>query len=153
MAYRGCGLAHDGFPAPSERGTYLKKYLDFLNSGVSDFISTTERKVVDHWLPAVLSLVDNHPEAEIHTLVESDLWIWAAGRLLCTTEKGRLASVPRATEEGDLICILYGGEVPYILRPRKDSEYMVVGECYMDGIMYGKGLTQGTLRERHFKLV
>lgn len=148
-----CGLTHDGFPAPAERGAYVKKYLDFLNNEVSDFISTTERKSADRWFSAALSLIDNHPEAEIHALVESDLWRWAAARLLCTTEKGRLASVPKTTQEGDLICILYGGDVPYILRPLTDDEYMVVGECYVDDIMHGKALTQGTMHERQFKLV
>jgi hypothetical protein len=74
-------------------------------------------------LPTFLALVQNHQDAEIHALIESDLGTWAQRRQLCTTRKERLASVPRTAKEGDLICILYGGEVPYILRPRIDGEY------------------------------
>jgi hypothetical protein len=42
---------------------------------------------------------------------------------------------------GDVVCILYGSSVPFVLRPveSKTGEklYKAVGQCYLDGWMYG----------------
>jgi hypothetical protein len=42
--------------------------------------------------------------------------------------------------EGDVICVLYGGTVPFMLRPKEKEMggYYVVGEAYVDGIMDGE---------------
>jgi hypothetical protein len=50
-----------------------------------------------------------------------------------------LAIVPRQTEIGDVVCILFGLSVPMILRenaPRGDGQqsFSVVGGCYVDGL-------------------
>jgi hypothetical protein len=46
------------------------------------------------------------------------------------------------TEEGDLVALLRGGNVPYVLRRCTDSEhkgsYYLVGECYVYGAMDGE---------------
>jgi hypothetical protein len=41
--------------------------------------------------------------------------------------------------EGDIVCVLLGGSVPYILRP-KDDYYILIGEAYVHGIMDGEVL-------------
>ncbi|KAE9371823.1 HET-domain-containing protein [Stipitochalara longipes BDJ] len=42
---------------------------------------------------------------------------------------------------GDVVCVLYGSSVPFVLRPvgSKTGEklYKAVGQCYLDGWMYG----------------
>lgn len=40
----------------------------------------------------------------------------------------------------DQICILFGGQTPFILRPRPDGCYTLVGECYMPGMMDGEAM-------------
>ena len=52
----------------------------------------------------------------------------------------RLGLAPRHTERGDVICILHGSNVPCILRPVHGREYRLVGQCYIDGIMYGEAI-------------
>jgi hypothetical protein len=47
--------------------------------------------------------------------------------------------------EGDLICLLLSGKVPFLLRPNGD-EYELVGECYVHGLMDGEGLIQAKRR-------
>ena len=43
---------------------------------------------------------------------------------------------------GDEGCILFGGDVPYILRPTaEDKEFQFVGDCYVHGIMDGEEIT------------
>ena len=45
--------------------------------------------------------------------------------------------------EGDEICVLFGGRVPFVLR-RMQDHYIFIGETYThdDNIMFGK-LTEG----------
>jgi hypothetical protein len=40
---------------------------------------------------------------------------------------------------GDIVCILFGAGVPFILRP-EDDHYLLVGECYVHGIMDGEAI-------------
>jgi hypothetical protein len=47
---------------------------------------------------------------------------------------------PEAAQAGDIICILFGGRIPYLLRPSSDDSYLLVGECYINGLMYGEAL-------------
>jgi hypothetical protein len=52
----------------------------------------------------------------------------------------------------DLLVILYGGPVPYVLREQQfstnsggqdlSSRYEFVGECYLEGYMYGLGIEE-----------
>lgn len=64
------------------------------------------------------------------------------GRQLFTTKAGSLGLGPDIALEGDIIVVLLGGPVPYILRPfdGAGSAYQLVGECYIDGIMHGEAL-------------
>tara|TARA_R110002033_G_scaffold80478_1_gene131577 strand:+ start:199 stop:411 length:213 start_codon:yes stop_codon:yes gene_type:complete len=46
----------------------------------------------------------------------------------------RVVSGPDTVSEGDVVVILYGGDVPFVIRPEKDY-YTLVGECYLYGSM------------------
>jgi hypothetical protein len=53
------------------------------------------------------------------------------GRRFCITRKGYFCLLPPTASEGDLICVLLGGEVPYILRcidAKSQGFYTMVGE-------------------------
>jgi hypothetical protein len=62
-------------------------------------------------------------------------------RRFCSTENGRMGAVPRKAEEGDQVCIFLGAEVPHVLRPTGSGTYMLIGDCYMDGVMDGEVLS------------
>lgn len=148
-----CGLTADAFPAPPEFGEYLMKYLDFMNHEVPKVMAAAEEIRKKDPTHVVACLGDDHPDIEIHALIESSIEKWASKRRFCTTSKGRLAFVPPIAQAGDLICILYGGEVPYVLRPQGSESYVVVGECYVSGIMHGEALSGETFRTRRFRIV
>ncbi|OCL05183.1 hypothetical protein AOQ84DRAFT_299424, partial [Glonium stellatum] len=40
---------------------------------------------------------------------------------------------------GDVVCILFGADVPFILR-KTETGYRLVGESYVHGIMYGEAI-------------
>jgi hypothetical protein len=55
------------------------------------------------------------------------------------TKRGHLGIGPPTLKEGDVCCVLFGAKVPFILR-RLDSQHLLVGECYIHGIMRGEVL-------------
>ena len=58
-------------------------------------------------------------------------------RRFCVTHGGRLGWVPRHAQEGDAIAIIAGIGVPMALRS-KMTDYEVLGNCYVHGIMDGE---------------
>jgi hypothetical protein len=80
------------------------------------------------------------------------------GRCFAVTEKGYMVVAPPGTKEGDMLCLIIGAQVPFLLRllsdsagggPGKNRYYALVGESYVHGMMDGEGLKQG-LGEQNF---
>jgi len=55
--------------------------------------------------------------------------------------------MPKYAEVGDKICLFYGGNLPYVIRPRGDGTYRYIGDCYLDGVMYGEAMVDGRKSE------
>jgi hypothetical protein len=70
-----------------------------------------------------------------------------------TTAKGYAGTGP-STESQDLVCILDGAPMPFIMRCSKQDEnyYELIGECYIQGIMDGKAVAAGDLLHQDFLL-
>jgi hypothetical protein len=73
------------------------------------------------------------------------------GDCLVSTREGLTGSCPFSVEPGDLLVILYGGKVPYVLRERpcgsgdgqeRDRSYDFVRKCYLQGYMEGRGIEE-----------
>lgn len=71
---------------------------------------------------------------------------------------------PHTAQVGDVIVVLVGGDVPYLVRrleadgPRGDggSVYGFVGECFVEGYMFGRAVTEwrdGRLKMEEFTLM
>ncbi|KAM7195079.1 HET domain containing protein [Rhypophila sp. PSN 637] len=81
-----------------------------------------------------------------HKTLRDTLSIWARYRTLGYTSEGRLAWLPRRSQEprptearvGDRICIFRGDRLPYVARPVGDGTYRLVGECWVQGMMQGE---------------
>lgn len=76
------------------------------------------------------------------------------GRKLFFTESGNLGLGPMAIQEGDILCVLFGGSVPYVLRAEGEF-YRLVGECYVHDLMNGEAIAsmeKGELEKRWFKV-
>ena len=73
---------------------------------------------------------------------EASSWIGAAdwassNRSVARTSKGFFVLGPAIMEEGDLICTLNGGKLPFCLRPW-NGQFLLVGECYVHGLVAGE---------------
>jgi len=66
-----------------------------------------------------------------------------------TREKGTLGLCPFGAREGDLVVVLKGGDVPYVIREcaagdgSEEVRYEFIGECYLEGYMFGFAVEEG----------
>ncbi|KAG7284320.1 hypothetical protein NEMBOFW57_010692 [Staphylotrichum longicolle] len=60
------------------------------------------------------------------------------GRVLGTTAGGLFGSFPSTTKVGDIVVVLFGGWVPFVLRPVEEDLFELVGAAYVHGIMDGE---------------
>lgn len=89
-----------------------------------------------------------------------DEWSRAANgasknRIFARTKKGYFVLGPKVMKEGDIVCVLFGGKMPFVLRPW-GPYFLLVGECYVHGLMNGEAidmLEQKALVEDVFDLV
>lgn len=61
------------------------------------------------------------------------------GRSFCITKSGLIGLIPNDSKPGDIVAVIHGLPTPYIIR-RKRENFVLVGECYIHGIMYGEAL-------------
>lgn len=77
------------------------------------------------------------------------------GRRFFNTEKGYMGIGPSKIYKDDVVCVILGGEMPFILRPTENGRYKMVGQCYTHGIMDGEALgaaDRGMLRFKDFAI-
>lgn len=76
-------------------------------------------------------------------------------RIFARTESGYFVLGPAVMEKGDVVCVLFGGKLPFCLR-LVGKRYLLVGECYTHGLMEGEALdmmARGELSEKEFEIV
>ncbi|KAL5391291.1 hypothetical protein DPSP01_001169 [Paraphaeosphaeria sporulosa] len=61
-------------------------------------------------------------------------------RRLFVTSTGHLGLGPAGMMSGDTVVVLFGGRVLYVLRRVDDVCWRFIGECYVDGFMYGEAM-------------
>lgn len=64
-------------------------------------------------------------------------YITRAGWLFFKSSKGYYGLARSQVLPGDQICILFGADVPFIIRPL-GNEYLLIGEAYVHGLMHGE---------------
>ncbi|KAL1877414.1 hypothetical protein Daus18300_002398 [Diaporthe australafricana] len=75
-------------------------------------------------------------------------------RRLCTTTDGLLGTVPNHARLGDRVAVLFGCDIPVILRPRGEK-FEFLGGCFVEGWMKGEAiekLDQGHLHVERIAL-
>lgn len=74
-----------------------------------------------------------------------------AGWRFVVTKRGYIGVVPGLSRAGDVIAIMKGGRVPFVVRG-SEERWRLIGECYVHGIMKGEGLWLPGVKERTFCL-
>ena len=84
----------------------------------------------------------NHPTLP-NKLLQNYLysvWFHARGRRMFITSRGYIGLGDGRSQAGDIVIIMLGADVPYILREGAIDQYKLIGEAYVHGIMDGQGL-------------
>ena len=70
------------------------------------------------------------------------------------TRKGYVGVVPYLTQVGDLVSIVKGARVPFVLRASatRSGCFRLVGECYINDLMNGRSLSLQGIVQREFRL-
>lgn len=93
----------------------------------------------------------------ILTRVETLLWM----RQLFVSSKGYIGWGPPGMKVGDTIAVLHGGDMPFILREFSEEVILpdpdrvcnlMIGECYVHGLMWGEALENEEMEKRDFLL-
>lgn len=93
-----------------------------------------------------LGLIDNQNEVDnMDELISQTgafskaLTLGGSSRCFGTTAEGYMGLFPSAAQVGDLVCVLFGGVVPFLLREHV-GYFELVGECYVHGVMEGQAV-------------
>lgn len=61
-------------------------------------------------------------------------------RFFIRTKTGYVGMAPHVVEVGDKVAILAGSKVPVILRSTGDGQFVLLGDAYVHGIMFGEAI-------------
>ena len=107
-------------------------------------LSVLERQKLELSLDALATapLSDEELKYNIDKAFWYDFVRVARNRQFCVTKKGHIGWVPSGAEKGDKVCLLMGGQVPYVIRQHKKpkGEWMFLGEAYIHGAMKGEAM-------------
>jgi len=123
-------INHEGIPIP-ERFRHLPDAID---------------RFADH---AVKCWRNGLPVEKYALLLEfaGTMKSMCAGRPYISTSTGLLGLGCPGIQAGDVICIIYGTSVPYVLRPRPDGAMTFVGDAYIYNAMNGEALISAEKRQ------
>jgi len=77
-------------------------------------------------------------------------------RKICVGNRGYCGLVPDSAQVGDIVCVLFGCDVPVVLRELETNKFSFVGESYIHGIMHGEAvecLEQGGVTSTELVLI
>jgi Heterokaryon incompatibility protein (HET) len=128
------------------KGEEREDFLDSIRKREQDFRSSAVELPT---LSAIIKLAEEFTTEELipqsaqnrinsSSAFQSRAGYWNAGRRLFTTDQKWLGLGPENLEQDDEVWLLKHANVPFILRPRGDSQYTLVGEAYVHGIMHGE---------------
>jgi hypothetical protein len=108
---------------------------------IGDFISHfhSEDKRVAKYATRALKIVASQTESAAD--FERNFEMRGQCRRFVVTEKGTMGLTHPSCRRGDIVCILFGGRTPFVLRPTLEPHcYTFLSECYVPGIMDGEAI-------------
>jgi hypothetical protein len=98
----------------------------------------------------VLERVDQEDDEVRYEFYESDGLPGCLERCFFVTSDGRCGLCPWTARVGDVVAVLQGGNVPYLLRlldkepSGQPDKYTLIGECFVEEVMTGSSAEDGT---------
>ncbi|EPE35168.1 heterokaryon incompatibility protein [Glarea lozoyensis ATCC 20868] len=63
------------------------------------------------------------------------------------TCKGFVGLAPKHAEAGDIVVVFSGAKFPYVIRKCDDEKYVLIGEAFVHGVMYGEWIEGREMKE------
>jgi len=113
--------------------------------------SSSEEKMV--MMPVELEKYNDWKESLLDTTIRFTSAVGAASqhRTFFITKSGYMGIGPMPLEVGDTICVVLGCNVPLLLRKYEDH-YILVGECFVWGLMDGEAMRMKRKGEYRFDI-
>jgi hypothetical protein len=108
------------------------------------------RRFLDHGRHVLRQLESKEPwggDYMLDVLTKYKSTFIHTGRRFTVTEDDYMGLVPAGTQPGDLVCIIFGAQTPFLLRPAVCGTYKIVGECYIHGMMDGEMVSDTLIAE------
>jgi hypothetical protein len=122
-----CGMAGMRDPASKEILGGFEVYMNHVFQ-----LFTTDLKPAEHVRAILL---------EQGGLIDASILSHSVQLRFCMTANGRFGRTRTGAREGDLVCVIIGAEIPYILRPTGRGTYTLISDCFLQGMMQGEALT------------
>lgn len=74
------------------------------------------------------------------------------GRVFFITQDRYMGLAPIGCEAGDRICVIRGGSVPFVIQ-KHDDGWLLMGECYVRGLMDGEAIQMDEIEMQDITLV
>lgn len=131
---------HGQEPNPAMGTTHFQPWFKAMSGSVSHMLDALAHGQSD---------AGPRPEPLFNDLVHMS----CNGTRIVRTQNGFIGTVPRTARKGDLVCVLFGGQTPFVLRRDVHQEglYRLVGDCYVHGLMNGEALNM-ELEEQKFEI-
>lgn len=107
----------------------LSDYRTFMGRDFAQDTRRLEKFVLDDFLDSFVPSADRF--AHRHVVEKKD-------RCLFVTSTEMLGIGPQAMIPGDVVVILHGGDMPFVLRPADNGLWRLVGECYLYDVNEGR---------------
>jgi hypothetical protein len=132
------------------------KYIEHLNPPTQ----TRFYAAFHHFISRTMKLhridtLRRYPHTTDSARFEADAADTCSLRRIFWTENGSFGLGPQCMLAGDIVVVLYGGNTPYVLRPKQHG-YLFMGQAYVDAIMHGEvmdSLRAGQVQEQFFNIV
>lgn len=96
----------------------------------------------------------NAPPKAVVEEIFSFVPLWTEGRKVFVTHRGFIGLGPAEVETGDVVCILFGGNLPYVVRHLGEDRFTLMGPSYVHGIMNGEAYHEiDRVKQQTFVLV
>jgi hypothetical protein len=148
-------LSEKSYPSTKTGETYLDAFSVTLIADRDHYTSETERRASRQIRYTLATLLrDRKSGGDMNgvfsmdwskiptkglTIYSNTVWDVCQERRFLMTEDGYMGLAPSEAEVDDEICLLFGGEVPYVVR-RVDQHHRFIGDCYVHGIMDGEAM-------------
>ncbi|PKS08414.1 hypothetical protein jhhlp_005125 [Lomentospora prolificans] len=157
-----CDCNDLGRPAPESFAPSVLTYINLVTEITSLGEAFVKRWMKEAKLAETYGSVDSESETTFASkslkeaqMAERSVSLASKSRRFAGTDQGLAGWVPKGARKGDVVAVMYGSRVPFILRMAEDGKYRLVGECYIHGLMAGEAITAPEMEgnETEFALV